>query len=198
MYKPRRGRRSTSSPATASSATTISAKGRYEESERVIQQLLGVRERELVRVLGEGDEAAADWERLNSPETYLGYERTDSFASPGGVGLGGSRVFAAPGELKLNQWALSGNWTIRARHTAQTSPATAAAFSPPIGSTSSSACGKPMKRAPWYGWDMADIAVIVPLTKVSPGDVESSRCVTVSPTGPMIVVRSYRSSGVVF
>ena len=63
-------------------------------------------------VYGEGDEAVADWERLNSPETYLGYERTDNFASPGGVGLGEARVYAAPDRLKLNQWALSGDWTM--------------------------------------------------------------------------------------
>ena len=62
--------------------------GRYEQSERVIQRLLGVTRQDLVTVDGEGDEAEADWARLNSPETYLGYERTDNFASPGGVGPG--------------------------------------------------------------------------------------------------------------
>jgi thiol-disulfide isomerase/thioredoxin len=87
--------------------------GRYEQAERVIQELLGLPPQGLVSVHGEGDEAAADWTRLNSPETYLGYERTESFASPGGVGLEETRVFAAPKRLKLNQWALSGNWTMR-------------------------------------------------------------------------------------
>ena len=56
--------------------------GRYEQSERVIQQLLGLAPQDLVTVDGEGDEAEADWARLNSPETYLGYERTGNFASP--------------------------------------------------------------------------------------------------------------------
>ena len=88
--------------------------GRYEESERVIRQLLGLPPQDLVSVHGVGDEVAADWARLNSPETYLGYERTDSFASPGGVGLGEPRFFAAPERLKLNQWGLFGNWTMRA------------------------------------------------------------------------------------
>jgi hypothetical protein len=64
-------------------------------------------------VHGGGDEVAADLERLNSRETYLGYERTGSFASPGGVGLGETRVFAARERLKLNHWALSGNWRMR-------------------------------------------------------------------------------------
>ena len=50
--------------------------GRYEESERVIQRLLGV-ERELVAVEGLGVEAEADWDHLQTPETYLGYARGD-------------------------------------------------------------------------------------------------------------------------
>ncbi|MDX6279906.1 MAG: hypothetical protein QOH03_977 [Kribbellaceae bacterium] len=48
--------------------------GRYEQSERVIQQLLGI-EREPVQVEGVGVEAAADWAQLRTPETYLGYTR---------------------------------------------------------------------------------------------------------------------------
>jgi thiol-disulfide isomerase/thioredoxin len=54
--------------------------GRYEESERVIQRLLGV-ERELVSVEGVGVEAPADWDHLQTPETYLGYGRSEQFAS---------------------------------------------------------------------------------------------------------------------
>lgn len=73
--------------------------GRYEKSERVIQELLGV-ERELVSVEGTGVEAAADWDRLLTPETYVGYERG---ARPSGE---------SPARLRLNQWALDGEWTI--------------------------------------------------------------------------------------
>jgi thiol-disulfide isomerase/thioredoxin len=54
--------------------------GRYERSERVIQGLLGV-ERELVSVEGQGVEKAADWDHLRTPETYLGYARSDQSAS---------------------------------------------------------------------------------------------------------------------
>src|SRR3954452_8022628 len=46
--------------------------GRYEESERVIQGLLGV-QRPLVQVHATGVEAPAAWEQLRTPETYLGY-----------------------------------------------------------------------------------------------------------------------------
>jgi thiol-disulfide isomerase/thioredoxin len=53
--------------------------GRYEQSERVIQRLLGV-ERELASVEGIGVEAQADWDHLRTPETYLGYGRGTQFA----------------------------------------------------------------------------------------------------------------------
>jgi hypothetical protein len=55
--------------------------GRYEQSERVIQKLLGV-ERQPLSVEGLGVEAPADWEHLRTPETYLGYWRSGQFASP--------------------------------------------------------------------------------------------------------------------
>jgi hypothetical protein len=54
--------------------------GRYEQSERVIQELLGV-ERELVSVEGRGVEAEADWDHLGTPETYLGAGRGDGSAA---------------------------------------------------------------------------------------------------------------------
>ena len=91
--------------------------GAYERSERIVQQLLaeaGVADpdRELVSVEGSGAEASADWDNLESPETYLGYERTDRFASPGGVAEGTRRVYTAPARPSLNQWALAGDWTV--------------------------------------------------------------------------------------
>ena len=90
--------------------------GAYEQSERTIQQLLGDAGKatggELVSVDGRGVEAAADWSSLKSPEIYLGYERTENFASAGGLLADKRRVYAAPARLRLNQWALSGDWTI--------------------------------------------------------------------------------------
>jgi thiol-disulfide isomerase/thioredoxin len=71
--------------------------GRYEQSERVIQRLLGA-EREPVSVEGVGVEAEADWEQLRTPETYLGHGRGERFGSPD--------------RLPLNHWALAGEWTI--------------------------------------------------------------------------------------
>jgi thiol-disulfide isomerase/thioredoxin len=91
--------------------------GDYEQSERVVQQLLteagtGGGVREPVSVEGRGIEAAADWGSLKSPEIYVGYGRTENFASPGGASEDKPRVYAAPAQLSLNRWALSGNWTV--------------------------------------------------------------------------------------
>ena len=92
--------------------------GDYEQSETVIQQLLaeagnsGAR-RGLVSVEGTGAEAEADWGSLKSPENYLGYARTQSFASPGGAAIEQPRRYSAPVQLRRNQWALAGNWTVR-------------------------------------------------------------------------------------
>jgi hypothetical protein len=85
--------------------------GRYERSERVIQRLLGV-ERELVSVEGLGVEADADWDHLKTLETYLGYGRSEHFASPDGTAFDQLRAYAVPERLPFNHWALAGEWTI--------------------------------------------------------------------------------------
>jgi len=84
--------------------------GRYEKSEREIQRLLGV-ERELVSVEGVGVEAEADWQHLRTPESYLGYDRAEHFDSPGGAAYG-THAYELPERLRLNHWALAGEWTI--------------------------------------------------------------------------------------
>ena len=72
--------------------------GRYEQSERVIQRLLGI-EREPSTPEGLGVEAEADWRHLRTPETYLGSWRSERLAAP-------------DEHLRLNQWAVAGEWTI--------------------------------------------------------------------------------------
>jgi thiol-disulfide isomerase/thioredoxin len=92
--------------------------GQYEQSEMIIQQLLneagisGIGP-DLVSVDARGVEAAADWDSLRSPENYLGYERTENFASPDGAVLDTRHVYAAPARLRLNHWALAGDWTVQ-------------------------------------------------------------------------------------
>jgi thiol-disulfide isomerase/thioredoxin len=89
--------------------------GRYENSELVIQRELGV-ERELVSVEGLGVEAAADWDHLYTPETYLGYARGEHFASGNGTAFGERRSYELPERLRFNHWALGGEWTIGPEH----------------------------------------------------------------------------------
>ena len=92
--------------------------GEYEESEKMIQRLLGeaggagVREGPGVPVEAAGVEAPADWANLRSPENYVGYQRTERFASPGGLERDRRRMYAAPSRLGLNEWALAGEWTL--------------------------------------------------------------------------------------
>ena len=84
--------------------------GRYEQSERVIQRLLGI-DCEPIVVEGHGVEAAADWDHLRTPETYLGDGRIERFASPGRATFE-RRTYELPEHLRLNHWALAGEWTI--------------------------------------------------------------------------------------
>jgi thiol-disulfide isomerase/thioredoxin len=88
----------------------------YERSERVIQQLLADAGRDavpddLVPVQPDGVELAADWNTLESPETYVGYARGSGFGSPGGLVRDRSHLYEQPETLDLNQWSLSGDWT---------------------------------------------------------------------------------------
>ncbi|HEX6482816.1 MAG TPA: hypothetical protein VF043_28570 [Ktedonobacteraceae bacterium] len=89
----------------------------------MIQQLLaeagiGGIAPELVSVEAQGPEVAADWRDLRSPENYVGDARTENFASPGGAILNKSRVYTAPARFSLNEWALSGEWTVKREATA--------------------------------------------------------------------------------
>jgi thiol-disulfide isomerase/thioredoxin len=91
--------------------------GGYEQSEKVIQQLLmenGAEsiDTDLVTVNPPGDEAAPDWDNLQSLENYLGYDRTQNFA-PGAMKLNKQYTYTVPLRLSLNQWALSGEWLVK-------------------------------------------------------------------------------------
>ncbi|MFL5757428.1 MAG: thioredoxin [Chloroflexota bacterium] len=91
--------------------------GEYAAAEMAIQQLLldagaeGL-DRDLVMVEPDGLEVAADWRTLQSPETYLGYRQASGFAQEDVARLDAPSAYEAPGRLALNQWALSGAWTV--------------------------------------------------------------------------------------
>ena len=63
-------------------------------------------------VTGQGIEAAPDLGDINSPETYIGYRRAENFSSVQQAVPDRPAVYAIPASLQLNQWALSGRWSI--------------------------------------------------------------------------------------
>jgi thiol-disulfide isomerase/thioredoxin len=96
---------------------SVFGEGQYQRSEVVIQRLLseagitGIRN-ELISVEPRGAEAAADWNSLKSAENYLGYGRTENFSSPDGAKPDKRHEYSASKKLGLNDWALSGVWTM--------------------------------------------------------------------------------------
>ncbi|WP_262270531.1 cytochrome c biogenesis protein DipZ [Microvirga yunnanensis] len=93
--------------------------GDYEESEQVIQELLaeakGGRRTAggFVAPDAQGAEAAPDLDQARSGETYIGYQRATGFGSPATIEADEARDYTV-GRLRLNQWGLTGNWTVGA------------------------------------------------------------------------------------
>jgi cytochrome c biogenesis protein CcdA/thiol-disulfide isomerase/thioredoxin len=94
--------------------------GDYQGSERIIRRLLteaGVTNLPAAGfepLQGAGVQAAADETQDQSPETYVGFARAQNFSSPGGFVQDRPQRYGAPGALGLNQWALSGTWSVDA------------------------------------------------------------------------------------
>ncbi|QQD56549.1 cytochrome c biogenesis protein DipZ [Pseudomonas fluorescens BBc6R8] len=91
--------------------------GDYAESERVIQQLL--REAGATKVAGglieadaKGIQAAPDMNEVQSPETYLGFQRAENFVTTGTLGTDKVVNYPAAGNLALNNWTLEGQWNV--------------------------------------------------------------------------------------
>jgi cytochrome c biogenesis protein CcdA/thiol-disulfide isomerase/thioredoxin len=94
--------------------------GEYDESEQVIQRLLAEAGQTkvpagLVAVTASGAEAASSEADIQSPETYIGYERSERFVSPGGARENARKTYTS-GALRLNQWGLAGTWTVGSEH----------------------------------------------------------------------------------
>ena len=97
--------------------------GEYDESERVIQELLKEKNANLnvaglVDVKAAGAEAAADLSDVRSPETYVGYARGQNFASPEEIAADAEQKYSLPLRLNLNQWGLEGKWEVSDEHAA--------------------------------------------------------------------------------
>ncbi|WP_077036031.1 thioredoxin family protein [Pelomonas sp. KK5] len=90
--------------------------GRYDQAERMIQQLLREAGRQqvpsdLVAPQGEGTQAAAAPRQPSSDETYLGTARAEGYVAG-----------ADARSLALNQWTLAGNWHAQAEQVELDSP----------------------------------------------------------------------------
>jgi len=91
--------------------------GEYDESERIIKQLLheaGAKDVTpgLAEVTAQGVQAAPSNLYQISPETYVGYGRAEHFASPGGARKDEVARYRVPASLSADQWALGGTWTV--------------------------------------------------------------------------------------
>jgi thiol-disulfide isomerase/thioredoxin len=91
--------------------------GEYDKSEQVIQRLLKEKNANLqvaglVQVSGSGAQAAADTDDIRSPETYIGYERQESYVSPEKIRRDAAALYTAPGRMDVNNWGLAGTWIV--------------------------------------------------------------------------------------
>jgi cytochrome c biogenesis protein CcdA/thiol-disulfide isomerase/thioredoxin len=95
--------------------------GNYQESEKIVQTLLaernsGTAASGFVEVAAAGAQAAPDLPDVRSPETYIGYERQEHYASPEELAKDNDERYSLPVRPRLNQWGLAGWWTVRNEH----------------------------------------------------------------------------------
>ncbi|KRA85878.1 cytochrome C biogenesis protein [Pseudomonas sp. Root68] len=102
--------------------------GAYAESERVIQQLL----REagaakvadgLISAQAEGVQMAPDSDAVQSPETYVGYQRAEHFVSQPALVPDKVAAYNPPAQLALNDWSLGGQWHVGPERATASAPA---------------------------------------------------------------------------
>ena len=90
--------------------------GDYDQSERIIQQLLkenGAQDLEesIGTLPGKGIEAPSSRD-VRTQETYAGYLRTESFASPEEMKPDSTETYTLSKGLDLNEWGLGGSWKV--------------------------------------------------------------------------------------
>jgi thiol-disulfide isomerase/thioredoxin len=95
----------------------VLGEGGYDQSERVLQQLLADATGKVVNdpiapIAGRGPQAAPDWANLGSPEAYVGHAKAVGFRSPGGLARDASHMYRPAPQLALNTWSLTGAWSV--------------------------------------------------------------------------------------
>ena len=102
--------------------------GAYAESERVIQQLL----REagaakvadgLINASAEGVQLAPDMNEVQSPETYVGYQRAEHFVAETRLTPDKVTTYNPVSQLALNDWSLEGQWNVGPERATSSAPA---------------------------------------------------------------------------
>ncbi|VVQ18022.1 Protein DipZ [Pseudomonas fluorescens] len=102
--------------------------GKYAESERVIQQLL----REagaakvadgLISAKADGVQMAPDNDAVQSPETYVGYQRAEHFVPETALVPDKVAAYNPPAQLALNDWSLGGQWHVGPERATASAPA---------------------------------------------------------------------------
>jgi cytochrome c biogenesis protein CcdA/thiol-disulfide isomerase/thioredoxin len=91
--------------------------GNYAESEQVIQQLLreaGHKDvgSDLITAKASGVQQGSDGQDMQSPETYVGYRRSENFASTPDIAADKNAAYHLPTQPTLNQWGVEGQWMI--------------------------------------------------------------------------------------
>ncbi|MBD9590752.1 cytochrome c biogenesis protein DipZ [Pseudomonas sp. PDM03] len=102
--------------------------GEYAESERVIQQLLreaGAAKVDdgLINANAEGVQLAPDMNEVQSPETYVGYQRSEHFVPETSLVPDKLTTYNPPSQLALNDWGLGGQWTVGPERATSSAPA---------------------------------------------------------------------------
>lgn len=102
--------------------------GEYAESERVIQQLLREAgaakvDNGLINANATGVQLAPDMNEVQSPETYVGYQRAEHFVPEASLAPDTVATYNPPSQLALNDWSLDGQWKVGSERATSSAPA---------------------------------------------------------------------------
>lgn len=101
----------------------VLGEGDYDATERAIRDLLDAARKDApghaddAAALARGPERAADLPDLQSPETYVGYDKGSNLASADPVLPDTPQLYRPLNRIALNHWALSGRWQVGGEYT---------------------------------------------------------------------------------